>query len=198
MNRRDMLASLAVSLPGLPLALTSAAPRYVLHHVSATAPVAAPLERVDLAAWVSHLTSDEYNRCAPQHHGSVQAALPDGRRVFVSVETIDGNFMAHQYVAEIATPAHVRMISSASQIWLSPGESASMRVTWDVQLEAVSAVASRVVCDILVETADSALATRAAQRPANVPNPVQVHCALETPAFAADIERKAKLGMYSR
>jgi hypothetical protein len=182
-----MLAGLATALPAWQYIVRPREELYTLHHVSATAAVATAADDVDVAAWMSHLTSEEYARCAPQHHGSVQAAVADGRRVFVSAETIDGNFMVHQYVADLASRGHVRAVSAASQIWLANGEPVPMRVTWDVRVEAVSAAASRLVCDILVETADQALVARAAQRPANVPNPVQLHCSFETPKLAADI-----------
>jgi hypothetical protein len=191
-----MLAGLATALPAWRFIEPPRGELYTLHHVSATAAVAAAADDVDLAAWVSHLTSDEYVRCAPQHHGSVQAAVSDGRQVFVSAETIGGNFMVHQYVADVTTRTHVRTVSAASQIWLAKGEPVPMRVTWDVRIEPVSATASRLLCDILVQTADKALAELAAKRPATVPNPVQVHCSFETPRFAADIERKALRGLY--
>jgi hypothetical protein len=193
-----MLAGLAAILPAWRSLSIPRDELYTLHRVSAAAPVATGADDVDVGAWVSHLTSEEYARCAPQHHGSVQAAVADGRPVFVSAETIDGNFMVHQYVADLVSRTHVRTVSAASQVWLANGQPVPMRVTWDVRLEPVSASASRLVCDILVETADKGLAARAAQRPANVPNPVQVHCSFETPRFAADMEGKALRGVYRR
>jgi len=196
MRRREMLSGLATAVPAWLFIIPPRAELYALHHVSATAPMATAANDVDVAAWMSHLTPEEYVRCAPQHHGSVQAAVADGRPVFVSAETIDGNFMVHQYVADVRSRTHVQAVSAASQIWLANGEPVPMRVTWDVRVEAVSAVASRLVCDILVETADQVLVARVAQRPANVPNPVQVHCSFETPLFAADLERKALRGLY--
>jgi hypothetical protein len=191
-----MLAGLATALPAWRFIGSAREELYTLHHASTTAAVATAADDVDVAAWMAHLTSDEYVRCAPQHHGSVQAAVADGRRVFVSAETIGGNFMVHQYVADLTSRTHVRAVSGASQIWLANGQPVPMRVTWDVRIEAVSATASRLLCDILVETADKALAALAAQRPATGPDAVQVHCSFETPRFAADIESKALRGLY--
>ena len=171
---------------------------HVIHHVSATAKVGAPIESLDLSAWVFHLTSDEYVHCAPEHHGAVQAALPSGKRVFVSVETIAGSFMAHHYIEDIAERGHVRAISSCSQVWWGSVLPTAMRVTWDVRLDALSGQACQLSCDILVETADEALVAAIARRSAGAVDPVQAHCAQETPMFAADMERKALKGIYAR
>jgi hypothetical protein len=197
MNRRDLLTGLGLSLSAL-RAAGATEPLHLLHRVTAAAPVRAPLDAVDLAAWVFHITSDEYVRCAPQHHGSAQASLPDGRRVFISVETIGGSFMAHHYVANLATRDHVRAVSPASQLWSTGVGPIAMRVTWDLRIEPAPGDACRLVCEVLVETADASLAARAAQRPPNVPNPVEAHVTLETPMFAADLEGKALRLLYRR
>jgi hypothetical protein len=157
--------------------------------VSATSKVGAPLESLDLSAWAFHLSSDEYVRCAPEHHGSVQAALPGGKRVF---ETIGGSFMAHDYVADIAERSHLRAISSSSQLWWGPALPTAMKVTWDVRLEPPTKQTCQLSCEILVETADEALLAAIAV------DPVQAHCARETPMFASDMERKALKGIYVR
>ena len=99
-NRRHLLAGLTTALPLLCQAETQSPELQVIHRVSASAGVQVPLDSVDLSAWLFHLTTDEYARCAPAHHGSVQAVLPGGSRVFVSVETIVGNLMVHSYVED--------------------------------------------------------------------------------------------------
>jgi hypothetical protein len=195
MNRRQLLAGLT-AMPLLGAAESQSKPNQVIHRVSATSEVSAPLESMDLVAWAFHLSSDEYMHCAPEHHGSVQAALPGGKRVFISVETIGGSFMTHQYIAEIAERGHLRAISSSSQLWWGPPLPTAMKVTWDVRLEPVSRQSCQLRCEILVETADEALLAAIARQPAGTADPVQAHCARETPMFAADMERKALKGMY--
>jgi hypothetical protein len=160
--------------------------------------VNAPLASLDLPAWAFHLTSDEYVSCAPEHHGSVQAPLPTGKRVFISVETIAGSFMAHQYIEDIAERTHLRAISPDSQLWWGQQLPTSMKVTWDLQLVPIAPQASRLTCNILVETSDAALLAAVAKIPPGTPDPVQAHCARETPMFAADMERKALKGIYLR
>jgi hypothetical protein len=196
MNRRQVLAAMAAAVPTLGHAQTTATPYQVIHRVSATSRVNAPLASLDLPAWAFHLTSDEYISCAPEHHGSVQAPLPSGKRVFISVETIAGSFMAHQYIEDIAERTHLRAISTDSQLWWGQQLPTSMKVTWDLQLVPIAPQASRLTCNILVETADPALLAAVAKIPPGTLDPVQAHCARETPMFAADMERKALKGIY--
>lgn len=198
MKRRDVLVGLVALVPTIRVATAQAGTLFTLHRVAASATVRAPLQSVDLAAWAFQLTSDEYVQCAPnEHNGAVQAQLPDGRRVFVSVETISGNFMTHHYIADIAARDHLRAVSSNSQVWSKSGGPSVMRVTWELKLAPFTAKSCRLTCEVLVETSDSEMAVYAARRPSNVQNPVQVHCSVETPMFASDMERKALRGIYS-
>jgi hypothetical protein len=71
-----------------------------------------------------------------------------------------------------------------------------MRVTWELRLTSLSADVCRLDCNVVVETADGEPAARVAHLPAGTPNPVQTHCSVETPAFAADIEGKALRGAF--
>jgi len=197
MNRRQVLAAMAAAVPTLGQSQVPT-PSQVIHRVLADSRVNAPLASLDLPAWAFHLTSDEYISCAPEHHGSVQAPLPDGKRVFISVETIAGSFMAHQYIEDIAERNHLRAISSDSQLWWGPELPTAMKVTWDVQLAPLSPQTCRLTCNILVETSDAALLAAVAKIPSGAPDPVQAHCSRETPMFAADMERKALKGTYLR
>jgi hypothetical protein len=197
MNRRQVLAAMAAAVPTLGQSQVPT-PSQVIHRVLADSRVNAPLASLDLPAWAFHLTSDEYISCAPEHHGSVQAPLPDGKRVFISVETIAGSFMAHQYIEDIAERNHLRAISSDSQLWWGPELPTAMKVTWDVQLAPLSPQTCRLTCNILVETSDAALLAAVAKIPPGAPDPVQAHCSRETPMFAADMERKALKGTYLR
>jgi len=189
---------LTTVVPLLGQAETQSRPAQVIHRVSAMSKVGAPIESLDLSAWAFHLSSDEYVGCAPEHQGSVQAALPSGKRVFVSVETIGGSFMTNDYVEEIAERSRMRAVSSSSQLWWGPALPTAMKVTWDVRLEPLSGKDCQLRCEILVETADEALLAAIARQPAGAVDSVQAHCSRETPMFAADMERKALKGIYAR
>ena len=202
MKRRKLLTGLAASASTFQVARAQSSsqpkPLLVLHRVTAAATVRAPLHAIDLVAWAFQLTSEDYVRCAPQEHqGAVQARLPDGRGVFVSVETMGGNFMSHQYVADIAARDHLRAVSPSSQIWSSGSLPAPMRVTWELKLQAIDSASCRLDCEVLVETDNAEMVAWMARRPPNYQNPVQAHCSVETPAFAADMERKALQGIYA-
>jgi hypothetical protein len=198
MNRRRLLAGLTTVVPLLGQAETPSRPAQVIHRVSATGKVGAPIESLDVSAWAFHLSSDEYVGCAPEHHGSAQAALPSGKRVFVSVETIGGSLMTHDYVEEIAERSRMRAVSSSSQLWWGPALPTAMKVTWDARLDPLSRKDCQLRCEILVETADEALLAAIARQPAGAVDSVQAHCSRETPMFAADMERKALKGIYAR
>jgi hypothetical protein len=198
MNRRQLLAGLTTVVPLLGQAETQSRPAQVIHRVSATGKVGAPIESLDVSAWAFHLSSDEYVGCAPEHHGSAQAALSSGKRVFVSVETIGGSFMTHDYVEEIAERSRMRAVSSSSQLWWGPALPTAMKVTWDARLDPLSRKDCQLRCEILVETADEALLAAIARQPAGAVDSVQAHCSRETPMFAADMERKALKGIYAR
>ncbi len=199
MNRRQVLTGLTAVVPLLGYSETQSQRTHVIHRVSATGKVNAPCDSVDLAAWAFHLTSDEYVDCAPgEHKGWVQAALPSGKRTFISVETIAGSFMVHHYIEDIAERSHMRVISSSSQLWWNSSTlPTSMRVTWELRLQSLSPQACQLNCAILVETDNEALLTAEARRPPGTADPVQAHCTRETPMFAADLERKALKGIYA-
>ena len=92
---------------------------------------------------------------------------------------------------------HLRAVSPSSQIWSSGSLPAPMRVTWELKLQAIDAASCRLDCEVLVETDNAELVAWMARRPANYQNPVQAHCSVETPAFAAEMERKALQGIYA-
>ena len=167
-----------------------------VHRVSATSTVEAPADSLDLSAWTFGLTADEYAHCAPEHHGSLQAALPNGKRMFISVETIDGCLMAHHYVEDIAERSRMRAVSSTSQLWLTPKIAVGMKVTWDLRLEPLSAQTCQLTCEVLVETADVNMIAAVAGRQPGATAVVQAHCEHETRMFAADMQRKAVIGLY--
>jgi hypothetical protein len=189
---------MTTALPWLARAEAQPAASQVIHHVSASAAANAPLDAIDLSEWAFHLTSDEYVRCAPEHHGSVQAVLPGPRRVFVSVETIVGSLMSHSYIEDVSSRDHLRAISSNSQIWWAPGRLATMKVTWDLGLQPASAQGCQLHCDILVETADAALIAAVARSQPAASAALHAHCATETQNFAVDMAGKARSGFYAK
>jgi hypothetical protein len=65
----------------------------------------APIERVDIADWLLHLPSAEYQRCCPPAHIACGATTTDdGRPMSTDVELIGENLMIQQYIGEITDP----------------------------------------------------------------------------------------------
>lgn len=163
---------------------------HTLDRVSSASSVQAPPSAVDLKKWLTELSSEEYVACSRDHHGLAHASLPDGYPVVVMTETIGETLMTHHYVLELAESHHVRAVSAASAVWLPNGEIAPMRVTWELTLEPSGAQGCRLISDLLAESSHDLLVALTTQRPPNVANPVELHCAGETQRFAADIQRK--------
>jgi hypothetical protein len=196
-RRRELLIGSIATTAFMGKAAAQVDGLFVLHNVRASAIMRVPIGRVDVAAWVFSLTSEDYVRCAPgEHQGAMQAKGADGKPVFISVETIGGNFMTHHYVAKRTTPDSMLAVSPHSQIWSADGILRVMQVSWALSVAPSDDGSCRLTCGILVETPDADLATRWAGRPAGTPNPVEAHCMVETPLYAADLERKARAGRY--
>lgn len=164
---------------------------HTLHRVSSAAVIYAAPDAIDLGAWVTQLSAAEYIACSPDHYGTIHAMLPDGYPVLVASETIGGSFMTHHYILEVVEARHIRAVSAASALWLPNGEVAPMRATWELTIEPYGERFSRVISDTLFESSHDLLVALTAQRSPNMPDPVELHCAAETPLFAADIQRKA-------
>ena len=84
----------------------------VLVESEKTATIHAPIERVDIADWVLHLSDAEYQRCAPPDHiAAGTTTTDDGRPMSINVEVIGGSLMVQHYVADVHEPHHCRMVS---------------------------------------------------------------------------------------
>ena len=66
-----------------------------------TATINAPIEKVNIAAWLLHLPDAEYQRCAQAHIAAGSSTADDGRPLSINVETIGDTLMVQHYVGEI-------------------------------------------------------------------------------------------------
>jgi len=93
------------------------------HHINA------PIERVDIAAWLFNLPEAEYQRCCPPDHISCGAtSTDDGKRMSINVEMIGSTLMIQHYVAEVATPTLCRMVSTSDAF--TPNGRTRVQVIW--------------------------------------------------------------------
>jgi hypothetical protein len=170
---------------------------YILHNARASAIVRASMGRVDMTTWLYSLTSEDYVRCAPgEHQSATQDKGADGRAIFASVETIGGDLMTHRFVAERSNLYRLLAVSERSEVRSADGTLREMRVSWDLAVHPAERGTCRLTSGILMETADGDLATSWAGRPTGTRDPLEAHCAMETPLFAADLARKARAGRY--
>lgn len=161
-----------------------------------SAVIRAPLEAVDIPDWLLHLPDAEYQRCAPPDHKACGATTTDdGRPMSINVEEIDGGLIIQHYVAEVREPHHCRMVSLSDV--QTQGGWTKVHVSWDLRVEAASdgtcrytnAIGSRPTQGFLDLLAAQGLAFEdvAAKRQVAV----AAHNQLETPLYAASMERKA-------
>ena len=93
-----------------------------------------PFEKVDIAQWLFNLPDAEYQRCAPPDHIAAGATYTDdGRRMSINVEMIGSGLVVQHYVAEIAEPAHCRMVST-SDVFTPTGRT-KVQVIWDLSVK---------------------------------------------------------------
>ncbi|HWR55827.1 MAG TPA: hypothetical protein VN462_04940 [Negativicutes bacterium] len=163
-----------------------------------SAAINVPLAAIDLAKWFFTLRDAEYRACSPGHNGMAQGRLPDGKRVAVSVETFGGNFIVNNFIEDVAYRDCVRTVSP-SVMWIGGEDGVDIfqaRVTWELKVAAVSAQSCILTCSVTAATADREFVALLQNLPQSDTDPTQNHFAGETPGFAADIERKAKSGIF--
>jgi hypothetical protein len=165
---------------------------------SQKAVINASLESIDLTKWFFTLKDEEYRACSSGHNGMVQGCLPNGKRVSVSVETIGGNFIVNNFIEEISRRDHVCGVSD-SVVWIGGPDGVYItmpKVTWELKVDPVSAQSSMLTCNVTVQTADNEFLAMLQNLPKNESDPLQDHWIGETPYFAADIEKKAQMGIF--
>ncbi|MFF2387016.1 hypothetical protein [Streptomyces sp. NPDC058108] len=161
-----------------------------------SAVINALLDAIDIPEWLLHLPDSEYQRCAPPDHKACGATTTDdGRPMSINVEEIDGGLIIQHYVAEVLEPHHCRMVSLSDV--QTPGGWSKVQVVWDLSVVAqpdgtclytndIGSQPTQRFLDMLaagnLDFAEVAAARQVA---------VVAHNQLETPLYAASMERKA-------
>jgi hypothetical protein len=157
--------------------------------------VNAPIERIDLAGWLLHLTSAEFRRCCPFAHIAAGLTTTDDRRpMWIAVETIGASLLVHHYVEEITDPHHCRMVS-ISDAFLPSGHVA-MSVAWELSIEALDERGCEYINHLTAATGE--LLSLIEGDPARLESAAREyeqafdsHNEQETPLIAESIERRA-------
>ncbi len=164
-----------------------------LSTVSAT--ILAPIENVNIADWVLHLSDAEYQRCSTAHIAAGATTTDDGRPMSINVENIGDAIVIQHYVAEVHEPHFCRMVSVSDSI--SPTGRTKLQVVWELSVKKIDdhtcEYANHIHGTALDQTLEFLKArgipfetAHAARQQAS-----HAHNIEETPKFAKSIEERA-------
>ncbi|WP_276481573.1 hypothetical protein [Paraflavitalea pollutisoli] len=162
---------------------------------SYSAVINAPIEKINIPDWVFSLPEKEYQACSPAHVSAATTVGADGRRMSINVEVIGGSPMVQHYQEEVSEPHHL-VLTSFSDVF-SPTGRIVIHVRWelsvkkisDTQTEFTNRVTTHATEDMIVSLEKSGIpysVFKAQRQPAST-----YHNQMETPLFAASIERAA-------
>lgn len=160
-----------------------------------TAMIEAPIEFVDIPAWLFTLPTNEYLRCSPAHIAAGATTSDDGKRMSINVEMVGGTLFVQNYVEDLAEKDHCRVLST-SDIFTPAGRS-KIHVTWELSVQATGATTCELTNHVLVNSTpeyDQVLGQTGVpfeQAVAEWTVPGLAHNQGETPLFAKSIEALA-------
>ncbi len=156
----------------------------------------APIENIDIAAWLLKLPEAEYCRCCPLDHISCGATTTDeGTPMSINVEMIGKTLMIQHYVAQTATPMLCRMVSTSDAF--TPNGHTRVQVIWTLSAkridEGTSEYTNSVVAHPTKEFMEFIVKHKISFEDASAARQHDGgdHNRRETPLFAASIERHA-------
>jgi hypothetical protein len=107
-----------------------------LSNVTCSCVINAPVEKIDLAAWLFKLSEGEYRRCCPPDHISCGTTVTDeGQPIVINVEMIGHALMVQRYAVEIATPALCKMVSVSEAF--TPNGRTRVQVVWTLSVKRI-------------------------------------------------------------
>jgi len=163
---------------------------------SFSAIINAPIEKINIPEWAFNLSEAEYQGCSPAHVSAGKTIGADGRRMSINVEVLGGNPMVQHYQEELSEPHHL-ILTSFSDIFTPTGR-VVLHVQWELSVRALSATQCEFTNRVLTHATEELM--RGLERQ-GIPfelfktqrQPVSIdHNRLETPFFAASLERAAK------
>jgi hypothetical protein len=172
-------------------------PDRTLSHAVFTAPMDVPIEKVDIADWLFHLPSPEYQRCAPPDHIAAGATTTDdGRPMSINVETIGDSLVVQQYIGEVTTPTYCRMVSQSDTF--TPRGRTKVQVVWELSATRVDDTTSE-YRNVVTATATDEFLTFIAEHGVSFEDAAKArsaastdHCSRETPLYARSIAAHAR------
>jgi uncharacterized protein YndB with AHSA1/START domain len=156
----------------------------------------APADKVDIGKWLLGIPDAEYQRCAPPDHiAAGYTTTDDGRPMSINVEKVGDSLIVEHYVGEIVDKLHCKMVS-ISDVFTEDGKRTNIHVTWELTAEP-DGDGLTFTNEVTVHPTDEFLefleqaGMTLEQAAAGHTSASSKHNALETPRFAASIERAA-------
>jgi hypothetical protein len=168
----------------------------VLSDSTVHAVINAPFDRVDLAGWLSNLSDEEYQRCAPgEHKACAHGFTDDGRRLTLNVEMIGATLTIQHAVHEVFEPPHLRLVSLSDA--LTPQGWTNSQGIWELRVADNGDGTCQLSNSILAHPTTDGMAFYEAngiafeQAAAARQEASDAHNHRETPNYAASIARRA-------
>ncbi|MCC3158434.1 hypothetical protein LJ737_14385 [Hymenobacter sp. 15J16-1T3B] len=155
----------------------------------------APIDSVDLPAWLFSQSEADYMRCSPAHIAVGQTTGANGQRVVVNVELIGHSAVVQRYQEKLSEPHHL-VLTSFSDVFGATGRQ-RVHVRWELSVNAVGAGQCELTSQVVVHATDAMIHNLAQQgidfeqfRQQRQQAYVAHHQA-KTPQLAASLERAA-------
>src|SRR6476659_6239851 len=162
---------------------------------SFSAVINAPIEMINIPEWVFNLPEKEYQDCSPAHISAAKTIGADGRRMSINVEIIGGSLMVQHYQEELSGPDHI-VLTSFSDVFTPTGRIV-LHVKWELSVKAISNAQCEFTNHVTSHATEDLMQSLERQgipfevfKSQRQPNSIY-HNRMETPLFAASIERAA-------
>ncbi|TCC88525.1 hypothetical protein EZ428_17950 [Pedobacter frigiditerrae] len=173
----------------------------IIAESTSRANIKAPFDEINLTEWLFSLKNHEYQACSSSHIASGISFNENGKRVSINVELIAGNLLVQHYQEDISKPSHCRVNSISDSI--SGLGNTKLGITWELVLHRLTASTCELENHVVVSFTDQFLEllkkagiTDLEAVKAGMAENLAAHNLEETPLFAIDIEKKARLGLW--
>ena len=163
---------------------------------SFSAVINASIEKINLPEWAFNLSESGYQGCSPAHISAAKTIGADGRRMSINVEVIGGSLMVQHYQEEVSEPDHL-ILTSFSDVFTPTGRIV-LYVKWELSVKAISNTQCEFTNNVTSHATEDLMQSFERQgipfevfRSQRQPNSIY-HNRMETPLFAASIEKAAQ------
>ena len=168
----------------------------VLSNSTVKVTIDAPYDLVDLPDWLSNLTDEEYQRCAPgEHKACAHGFTDDGRRETLNVEMIGATLTIQHAVHEVFEKYYLRLVSLSDA--LTPNGWTTSQGIWELRVTDNGDGTCELSNSILAHPTTEGMAFNAAhgitfeQAAAARQEASDAHNHREAPNYAGSIARRA-------